>query len=374
MAEIRGLAPQRFEPVRDVFARHFDEGLELGARFALAIEGDIVLDLIGGYADRARTRLFSDRTLTPIYSITKAMAALMVGRVVDASLTSYESRLGELWPEFAAAGKSSVTVAEVLSHQAGLPGFSEPMEPRDWFDVELITSKLSAMSPMWAPGTASGYHPVTFGYLAGEIFRRTDGRELGEAFAADIAQSFGLDAWIGLPDAEHGRCAEMRKPSAVPDLGPINEPRRVAFRTPWSSPGGVPIAQWRRASIPSVTGHATAPALARMMAILACDGRLDGRQILSPGAVSQAIAERVRGPDLVLPFDLAWAAGFLRNQGLWIYGPGETSFGHSGWGGSCAFADPARRLSGAYVMTRQSAHLIGDPRAVALVNAAYGCL
>jgi CubicO group peptidase (beta-lactamase class C family) len=111
-----------------------------------------------------------------------------------------------------------------------------------------------------------------------------------------------------------------------------------------------------------------------MMAILACDGRLDGRQVLSPAVAAKAGAERIRGPDLVLPFELSWAAGFLRNEGLAIYGPGEASFGHSGWGGSCAFADPERRLSGAYVMNRQSTHLIGDPRSVALIDAAYRCL
>lgn len=374
MTEARGLIPARFEPVRDVFCRHFEEGQELGARFALAIEGEIVLDLMAGWADRGQTRPFADDTLTPIYSTTKAMAALMIARLVDAGALNYRQPVSALWPEFAAAGKGRITIAEALSHQAGVPGFAEPMEASDWFKFELIGEKLASMAPMWPPGSANGYHPVTFGYLAGELFRRASGRELGAAFAKDIARPLGLDAWIGVPNAQQARCADTRKPSAVPDLGPMTEPRRVAFRTPWASPGGVPLAEWRRAAIPSVTGHATAPALARMMAILACDGRLDGRQVLSPATVTAATTERSRGPDLVLPFDLSWAAGFLRNEGIWIYGPGEESFGHSGWGGSCAFADPARRLSGAYVMNRQSAYLIGDPRAVALIDAAYACL
>jgi CubicO group peptidase (beta-lactamase class C family) len=374
MAEVRGLAPSRFEPVREVFARHFDDGLELGARFALAIEGEVVLDLMAGFADRAITRPFADDTLTPVFSTTKAIAALMVASLVDEGEVDYEAPIAGLWQEFADAGKDRVTIAEALSHQAGLPGFAEPMNARDWFDAGLIGARLAAMSPMWPPESASGYHPVTFGYLAGEIFRRATGRDLGVAFREDIAVPFGLDAWIGLPDSEHFRCAETRKPSTQPDLGPLTEPRRVAFRTAWASPGGVSLADWRRASIPSVTGHATAPALARMMAILACDGRLDGRQVLSPTTVASASVERANGPDLVLPFDLSWGAGFLRNEGLSIYGPGQASFGHSGWGGSCAFADPKRRLSGAYVMNRQSAYLIGDPRPVALIEAAYACL
>ncbi|HEU0317721.1 MAG TPA: serine hydrolase domain-containing protein [Solirubrobacteraceae bacterium] len=372
--DVRGLCPEKFDRVRAVFAAHFDQDLELGARFALAIEGEIVVDLLGGFADRARTRPFAEDTLTSVFSTTKAMAALMVATLIDVGELSYDQPLSELWPEFAAAGKGGITIGEALSHQAGLPGFLTPMAASDWFDFALIAEKLAAMSPMWPPASASGYHPVTFGYLAGEIFRRVDGRDLGAALAEDLARPFGLDLWIGLPDSEHPRCAEMRKPPATPNLGPITDARRAAFLTPWASPGGVSLDEWRRAAIPSVTGHATAPALARMMAILACDGRLDGRQLLSPSTVAEASRERIRGPDRVLPHDLAWGAGFLRNEGLFIYGPGEATVGHSGWGGSCAFADPERRLSGAYVMNRQSAELVADARAMALIEAVYASM
>ncbi|MGH7023988.1 MAG: serine hydrolase domain-containing protein [Caulobacteraceae bacterium] len=369
--DVRGFCPLAFEAVRAAFVANFEDGLELGARFAMAIEGEIVVDLMAGFADRAATTPFGEDTLTPVFSTTKAMAAMMIARLVGEGRLSYDQRLAELWPEFAAAGKGAVTLGEALSHQAGLPGFVEPMAASDWFDTDLIARKLAAMAPLWPPGTASGYHPVTFGYLAGEVFRRVDGRELGAALAEDLARPFGLDLWIGLPEAEHGRCAQTRKPPAMPDLGPLTEVKRVAFLTPWASPGGVSLAEWRRAAIPSVTGHSTAPALARMMAILACDGRLDGQPFLTPDAAREAARARVRGTDLVLPFDLAWGAGFLRNEGLAIYGPGQQSVGHSGWGGSCAFADPERQLSGAYVMNRQSPALIGDPRAVRLINAAY---
>jgi CubicO group peptidase (beta-lactamase class C family) len=261
-----------------------------------------------------------------------------------------------------------------MSHRAGLPGFAQPMAASDWFDWELTCSRLAAMAPMWTPGAHSGYHPVTFGYLAGEVFRRVDGRSLGTALREDVAAPLGLDLWIGLPDAEHGRCADVRRPSAMPDLGVIDAFKQVAFFTPWASPGGVSQAEWRRADIPSVTGHATAPALARLMAILAGDGMLDGRRWLSASASEAAARSRGRGEDLVLPYDMAWGAGFIRNEGLGVYGPGRASFGHSGWGGSCAFADPERRVSGAYVMNRQSAELIADARARRLIDAAYAGL
>jgi CubicO group peptidase (beta-lactamase class C family) len=352
-APIGGLCPPRFAAVRAAFEANFASGMELGARFALAIEGEIVVDLIGGWADRAQTRPFAADTLTPVFSTTKALAAFMIARLVGDGRLGYGQRVAEVWPEFAQAGKADVTVDTVMSHRAGLPGFAERMG---------------------RPGEHSGDHAGTFGYLAGEIFRRVDGRSLGAALREDIARPLGLDLWIGLPDAEHGRCADVRRPSSMPDLGVMNDAKRAAFFTPWASPGGISQAEWRRAEIPSVTGHATAPALARLMAILACGGALDGRQYLSAERIAEATRSRGRGEDLVLPYDMAWGAGFIRNEGLGVYGPGRATFGHSGWGGSCAFADPERRLSGAYVMNRQSAELIADARARRLIEAAYAAL
>jgi CubicO group peptidase (beta-lactamase class C family) len=248
------------------------------------------------------------------------------------------------------------------------------MAPADWFDWGGVCKRLAALTPLWPPGSASGYHPVTFGYLAGEIFRRVDGRTLGAALREDVAAPLGLDLWIGLPDSEHGRCAQVRRPPAMPDLGEITEPKRLAFFTKWATPGGVDEASWRRAEIPSANGHATAPALARMMAILARDGVLDGVRVLAPGAAMETARQRVAGRDLVLPYAMGWAAGFIRNAGLRIYGPGREAIGHSGWGGSCAFADPEKGISGAYVMNRQSAELIADSRARRLIEAAYAGL
>jgi CubicO group peptidase (beta-lactamase class C family) len=302
------------------------------------------------------------------------MASLMIARLVSAGSLDYDQPVADVWPEFAAAGKGGLTVAQVLSHQGGLAGLTEKMDPAAWFDWDLICGKLAAMAPLWPPGSASGYHPVTFGYLAGEIFRRVDGRTLGTALREDLAGPLRLDLMIGVPEAEQARCADVQRPPAMPDLNPLTEPRRLAFLTSWASPGHVTLAQWRAAEIPSVTGHATAPALARMMAIVACDGRLDGRQWLSAETVRALCSERIAGPDLVLPYDLSWAAGLLRSAPLGIYGPGPLTVGHSGWGGSCTFADPARRLSGAYVMNRQSADLIGDPRSRRLIDSVYESL
>ena len=370
-AEIRGVCPDRFSAVRDAFAANFAEGAELGARFSVAIEGEVVVDLMAGWADRSQTLAFGPDTLTPVFSTTKAVTALMLARLVSQGRLDYGQRVAEVWPGFAQAGKQAITIGQCLSHQDGLAAFTESMPVELWYDWKAITDRIAAMAPLWPPGTASGYHPVLFGYIAGEIFRRVDGRTLGAALRQDLSEPLGLDLWIGLPQSEDGRVAEIRRPTALPELGPLTEVKRAAFFRPWSSPLGRDLATWRRAEIPSANGHTTAEALARLAAVMACDGVLDGHAVLEPGIAAEMMAERTRGEDLVLPYTVAWGAGVLRNDPVMIYGPGRHAAGHSGWGGSCLMADPERRLSAAYVMNRQSAWLIGDPRARRLIEAVY---
>ncbi|HEX6860865.1 MAG TPA: serine hydrolase domain-containing protein [Caulobacteraceae bacterium] len=372
MTDIHGICPPEFDAVRRAFEANLPE--ELGARFSLAVDGEVVVDLYGGFADRKQTTPFGPDTLTPVFSTTKAIAAIMVARLVEQGRLSYDQPVADVWPEFAQSGKGAVTVEQAMSHQAGLSGFPDETDPTIWFDWDATCEKLAAMTPLWPVGSASGYHPVTFGYLAGEIFRRVDGRTMGTALREDIAVPAGLDLWIGLPDAEHGRVAELKRPSELPKFGAINEALKAAFLTPWSAPAGKTGAEWRRVEIPSANGHATALSLALLMGALATDGEVGGTHILSPATRDLAAAERIRGMDLVLPFDMSWGAGFMRNVPNHFYGPNDRTFGHSGWSGSCAFADPERRVSGAYVMNRQSAVLIGDPRSRRLIDAAYEAL
>jgi len=372
--EIHGLCPPRLDAVRTVFEGHFRASEEIGARFALAQRGEILVDLYAGHSDLARACAFDSKTLTPIFSCTKAIASLMIARLVDQGLIAYDQAVASIWPEFGAAGKADITLEQVLSHQAGLCGLDGPFDPQLWYDPEAICARLAAMAPLWPPGSASGYHPITVGYLVGEIFRRLDGRSLGTALRQDLGQPFDLDLWIGLPASEYGRCAQMQRPRTLPNLGPMTEPRRLAFGTAWAAPGGRETPDWRSMEIPSANGHATAPALARLMSVLACDGRLDGRTVLSEGMTKAVMRERISGDDLVLPRHVSWGAGLMRNDVTEIYGPGPNTVGHYGWGGSCVFADPDTGLSGAYVMTRQSAFLVADPRAMALIAAAYQAL
>mgnify|MGYP002714211766 CR=1 FL=1 len=227
---IHGTCDPRFAAVRDAFAANFTdapEGLnEQAARFSVLIEGQPVVDLWAGYADTARTHPFTDATLTPVFSTGKAVMALLIATAVEAGRLSYDQTVASVWPAFAAEGKQDVTVAQLMSHQSGLPGFSEAVDPALWFDAPAVVAKLGAQAPMWTPGAVSGYHPITVGYLANELFHRVTGRTMGQALREDFPD---LDLWIGLPEAEHHRVAQMRKPTAAPSLGPIDPIKQAAF-------------------------------------------------------------------------------------------------------------------------------------------------
>jgi CubicO group peptidase (beta-lactamase class C family) len=374
--EIHGALAPGFEPVRAAFEENFAQRSELGAAFALIRDGEVLCDLHAGWADRARTRAWGDDTLVPVFSSGKAVTALVMAWLVDQGRIDYEAPVSALWPDFAAEGKGAVTIAQALSHQAGLPGPVDGIEPADWFDREKMEAHFAAMAPMWTPGDGSGYHPLSFGVLADAIARRADtnGRSVGGILREVIAGPRGIDCHIGLPEDQHARAAEHVLPPRAPDLGTITPETRAAFLNPGSSPGRRGAAAWRSAELPAANAHANALSLARLMAPFACEGRLDGEAFLGRKALEAALKPRTAGPDRVLPFDLSFAAGVMINRGSAAFGPEPRAVGHYGFGGSCVFADPVRGLSGAYVMNRQMDVLVGDDRAKALIEAAYACL
>lgn len=373
---ISGEVDPRFTPLRDTFADHFAKGWNSGAGLAVTVDGERVADLTAGVADRSGETPFTASTLTPVFSCTKAVTALVMAKLVDEGAFTYDQTLASVWPEFAAHGKGAITIEQALSHQAGLAGFTADWERADWLDWDKTVNALAAMAPLWPPGEASGYHAATFGYLAGEVVRRTTGRTLGAVLREDICAPLGLEFWIGLPEAEHHRVAEMRLPRGLPDFGEINAPTRAAFLERWSGSGvvGEPSA-WLRAEIPSANGVGTAAALADLMQPFARDGRLGDTALISADASRAARAVRIAGPDLVLPYDIAFAAGLIANTPEHrIYGPSPNAVGHTGSGGSAAFADPDRGLTFAYVMTQQNPTLLIDDRLRALIDALYASL
>jgi CubicO group peptidase (beta-lactamase class C family) len=372
---VEGRVAPGFEPVRAQMLAHFMDGEELGCQVAASIDGEVVVDLAAGFADRGESRAMTLRSLAPVFSCSKAISALAIAWLVDRGRFAYDQPVAALWPEFAAEGKGAVTVAGALSHQAGLSGIPSDWRSEDWYDQEKAAARVAAMTPFWPPGTATGYHPTTWGVIAGEIARRADGRSLGAILREEITEPLGIEFWLGLPEPERGRVAEVRKPRALPEFGGINPATRAAFLEPWSSPSSAAPDAFHSAELPAVNGHGSATALMTLAQAYARGGVIDDRQVLKPEVVDEAIMERAHGPDLVLPATLSFGVGLMRNRpDAPLFGPGARTVGHSGHGGSCLIADPDRGLAFAYVMNRQSNALVLDLRADRLIAALYGCL
>lgn len=364
-----------FEAVRDEFATLFAEQAERGGSVCIMVDGEVVVDLTAGWSDRDQTQGFTPDNLTPVFSCSKAVSSLVIASLVEQGTLSYEMQVAEVWPEFAQNGKGEVTLAQMLSHQAGLCAMQPPWQPEDWFDWDKTVERLAGMEPMWELGDGSGYHPVTWGYLAGEVVERASGRTIGTILREDFCQPNDLDFWIGLPDSEHERVAQTSKPTKLPNFGVVNEFQKLAFMKVWSSPGRRGGAAWRRMEIPSANGHGTAHSMAGLMSLLATGGKLSGKQVLSEDVIREATCERVAGQDRVLPANLSFGAGFIRNtEHRPVYGPGLRTVGHTGFGGSVLFADMERGVSFGYVTTKQENELVQDMRAGRLIRALYGCL
>ena len=370
----------KFEPVATVFRQSFEENeertAELGASFAIYKDGQPLIHMLGGWANRQKTDPISAETLFAVFSSGKVPAALVMAWLVDQDRIGYDQTAASIWPEFGANGKENITIGDMLSHQTGLSGITNPeWTPQDWFDWDKTVNELAAQAPIFPPQSRAGYQPVTYGYLIGEIARRADKeqRTLGTILREEICQPFDLDIWIGLPESEHARCAQMQKPRAMADLGEINDATRAAFLQKWSSPGGKGAAAWREAEIAGSNCHASADSLARLMQLLNT-GTIGDRRLFAEDIPEKIRSPRISGLNLVLPFELTYGAGLMHNAPNFYYGPNARTLGHSGWGGSCIFADPDTGITGAYAMNRQDNSLMGDPRPVALINALYDCL
>ncbi|RZO66176.1 MAG: class A beta-lactamase-related serine hydrolase [Parvularculaceae bacterium] len=366
---VSGTYAPRYDAVARAMLANFQDYAELGVSFAAVLDGQTIVDIRAGWTTRKKQYPWADDTIACVYSSGKAVQSLLVARAVSSGALDYERPIADYWPEFGANGKQAITVAQGLSHQGGLCGFREEMAPEDWLDWDKVCTRLAGATPLWEPGTANGYHPQTAGLIGGELIRRTTGKSVGAHLRSE-----GRALFCGLGADEMARSAQMPKPPKPPDLGTINEFTSLAFLKPWSSPGKVSREAWMAAELPASNMHGNAKALAEIMHPFAVGGAAPmPEHVIDPDVVKAALAPRITGDDLVLPFRLTWAAGLMAN-GEGRFGPSPSAFGHAGFGGSCVMVDPDRRLSVAYVMNQMSPHLVGDPRAVRLISALYDCL
>lgn len=387
MTPIDGSCTPGFETVLAAFETNFDQHGEVGAAVAIWVRGDLVVNLWGGWADARRRRRWKQDTLASVFSGTKGLTSTCIHLLADRGEIDLQAPVARYWPEFGQAGKQNITVADVLGHRSGVIGPRERMHPSDTADWDLVCRRLAAAPPWWEPGTAQGYHMVSFGFILGEVVRRVTGRTLGEYLRTEIAEPMGIDVHIGLPSAQHRRCADMINKPHIRDVlaagGAPGHPAALDEHPmaglsvamgfiPDDELGSADLARWRRCEFPGTNGHVSALGLATLYNGLAQEKILT-RTHLEKVRVSQGGFD----PDVVLGprvADHGWGLGYMLNQRR-VAGPNPLSFGHGGSGGSYGFVDLEHGIGYAYVMNYFDATKCNaDPRSTALSDAVYRVL
>ena len=372
--EIQGNCDHKFKEVKDLFQSLHSSGREVGSSFAVYKNGKPIVDIWGGYTDKQKTNLWNQGSLATVWSTTKGVAAITCALAVEKGLLDYEKKVSHYWPEFGCNGKEDITVGMLLSHQAGICG-STTNEVTDYYNQKTMAEELAAMKPIWEPGTASGYHSMTYGWLTSELIIRVTGKTLGTFYADEIGNPNDIDFFIGLPETEENRVVEMvpfPKEENQPQVSTeINEAKKATARGP-NLINLQNSRDWRSAEIPSANGQGCASGLAKLYSLVVTDDT--SLKILTEDTITKMTEERITNRDLVLDVVTRWGAGFIMNMHKVIYGPVEESFGHSGWGGSCAFGDPENNLGVSYVMNQMKNNFAADGRSLELINATYDCL
>ncbi|MFF4617513.1 serine hydrolase domain-containing protein [Nonomuraea jabiensis] len=398
----------RFSRVREVFERQLADGAELGAAFAVHLDGELVVDLWGGVADRHTGRLWEHDTPAFAYSCTKAITATVLLQLAERGLVDVPGAVADVWPEFAARGKGAITVEHLLTHQSGLPVVEEPVPVEEFGDLAAIAARLAGQAPLWEPGLAHGYHALSYGFLVGEVIRRVTGKSVGELVSAEIAEPLGLELWVGAPDSVIARTARLKagerpqtatpegQAKRAPDPGsPMNA--ETAKGAP--DPGSLMTAEIAKAALDPhslmnralgnpgmhrLKGGANHPVILRAgwpaAGVVTTARGLAGfyrsliaGDLLRPETLRDAVRPRVHGPDRVLFLDTSFGLGYMRPS-MTFPMPSGTAFGHSGLGGSLGMGDPERGLGIGYVMNKMADAVSGNVRGLRLVQAVYDSL
>jgi CubicO group peptidase (beta-lactamase class C family) len=381
-----GDVDEGYGKLADVFRRNLSSGEEVGAAFAVYRDGRKVVDLWGGYRNGIIQAPWQEDTLVNVFSTTKGVASLAVAVAASRGFISYEEKVADFWPEFAQGGKDSITVRQLLSHQAGLAAIDPPLTLQDLADPPTMSAKLAAQAPSWKPGTRHGYHGFTLGWYEGELIRRVDpaGRSLGQFFADEIAKPLGLDFYIGLPaSVDRDRVAHLHTWPAAKLLLHLNKwpPRTVAaLLNPLSltarslviAKGISGAAHFNREELrvlemPAVNGTGTARSVARLYGSPATGGSEIGLSSIVLDALKKAAVPPTNGVrDKVMFVDTSFSLGFFRPAALTVFGSSDSAFGTPGVGGSFGFADPDTGIGYGYVMNKLGFHPVSDPRELAL--------
>lgn len=352
--------------VHDLINKQIAEGQQLGVQVCAYRNGELIVDTWAGTYGPDDDRKVQADTLFNCFSTTKGVAATALHILADRGQIEYEQPVAKYWPEFAANGKQNITVAQAMSHQAGLHTAPSKEVMLDW---PAAIDYIAQGTPAWEPGTATGYHALTYAWVVGGIVQGATGRHIKDVIQEEIARPLGVEGemYVGIPDGIEDRLGSLQQPPP-PDPSVPNPlallPKDHDFFKAMPPDSGVNFndMEVRKACIPSANGHFNARSLARMYAALANGGQVDGVRLVSKERIPLMSTIQMDWVDRVLFMPIPKSIGFM-NGGAWsmgkpgVSGPRSTAFGHSGAGGSTAFADPEAGLAVAVTLNKMQGTL-----------------
>ncbi len=384
---VEGHVSRGFEAVREAFTENFARRRELGGACCAFRGGEKVVDLWGGIRNKQTGEPWQQDTMVLIYSATKGLAAMTMAIANSRGWLDYEARVCTYWPEFAQHGKETITVRQLLGHQAGLFALDVPIDRALVTDLDRLALVLARQKPAWEPGTRQAYHAITLGFYEGELLRRVDPRHrsLGQFFQDEVAAPLGLDVYIRLPESiPNARLATLSPPGAIEmllgfplrlTLESMNHRSRI-YRALLGSaiPHDEQHIYARNVEVPSGGGVGTARAIARAYSVLATGGLELGLRSDTLRSLAAPAIPPTRGfHDECMKAEVRFSLGFMKPSQVWPFGNVD-SFGAPGAGGSLGFADPTAGVGYAYVTSQMGTHLTGDPRDLAIRDALYAAI
>ncbi len=372
MSELSGTSDDRFQSLVNIVEQQLSSDYDLGSSLAVAVDGELVCDVWGGWADEARTTPWQADTITNVWSTTKTMTALSALLLVDRGTLDPDEKVATYWPEFGVNGKEDIRVRHIMSHTSGVSAWAQPVTTEDVLDDEKATAMLAEQAPWWEPGTASGYHALNQGHLVGEVIRRIDGRGLKRFFAEEIAGPLDADFTIGSPVENHARISNIIPPPPLPIPDDI-DPESVMIKTftgPAPEADVAHTSEWRAATIGAANGHGNARSVAKIQAAVSNGGSSGGVELLSSATVERIFEAQSNGVDQVLGTPVSFGLGYaLANESdLSGINSGRVCY-WGGWGGSIIVNDLDNRVTMAYMMNRMQAGLVGNETSLGLIAA-----
>ena len=376
-SNISGQCSKKYLKILEEFKKIFETSEDLGASFSIYREGKPIIDLIGGYKDLNKKSKWDKTTIVSVHSVGKGLISICIAILIDRGLLDLDRPVEKYWPEFGSNGKKKILVRDLLSHQAGMYGWTEPMKERDLYNWDYCTKLLSEQKPFHNLKDETCYHAKTSGYLSGEIIRRISGKTVGRFIQDEVVKKRNFQAFIGIPDKYHSLISEIKQYSKNKlidkKIQKKDKYNKIVFQNPPFSIKTYGTREWKVSEIPSLNCYSNSRSLAAIYDLFVNTENTKLRLISKETLLKVTKIESDK-MDYVMRMPIKWSpTGFIIGGGK-LFGNNKESFGHTGSGGSIAFGDPVNKIGVAYTVNSFSNNLTTDKRALSLVNAFYNCI